>query len=434
MLRPAHVIQCCAVALLAIGVLMVHSAGASVYPQAGESAGDGTLLGGVLAFFKLRTIVYAGVAVAVMLLASRINVREMFSIRPIYLGPDATMMERARGFFRGWCSPLWWFMAFSLALMAALMIPGLREVIGHEVNGARRWIKAGPLSFQPSELVKWVIVLAVAWWCSRRRFVMHRFWHGLFPPLLLMAVACGLIVDQDLGTAALIGLVVTCMLIAGGARWWQLGGFAAAGIAGLIVLIIITPYRMQRMVTFLDPWADPLGTGYHPIQSMLAFAQGGLQGSGLGQSIQKHLYIPEDTTDFIYPIIAEELGLPGAAIVILLVLAILWVGLGIVKDCKDTFGRLVGLGVLLTFGIQAAFNIAVVTVVVPTKGIALPLVSSGGTGWILCAFSLGLVAALDNANYLRVAPASDDLVEAVLDEEAAADDDAPPRLIDLSLA
>jgi len=166
---------------------------------------------------------------------------------------------------------------------------------------------------------------------------------------------------------------------------------------------------------------------------MLAFAQGGLQGRGLGQSIQKY-YIPEDTTDFIFPIISEELGLPGAALVVFLILAILWVGLGIVKDCKDTFGRLVGLGVLLTFGVQAAFNIAVVTVVVPTKGIALPLVSSGGTGWILCAFSLGLLAALDNANYLEVAPDGDELVEAELDDEADADDDAPPGLVDLSIA
>lgn len=430
MLRPAHVIQCCVAALLALGVIMVHSAGASVYAH--PEGADPATVAAAVGFFKVRTVIYAAIAIAVMVLASRLNVREMFSVRPIHLGRDATFSQRMGRVMRGWCSPLWWMMLFAMALVAALMIPGIREAVGHEVNGARRWIKAGPITFQPSELVKWVIVLAIAWWCARRRLSMHRFFDGLLPPMLLMGLACGLIVIEDLGTGALIGLVCTCMLLAGGARWWQVGTFVAVGLGAMIALIIHTPYRMQRLITFLDPWADPAGAGYHPIQSMLAFAQGGLQGRGLGQSIQKY-YIPEDTTDFIYPIIAEELGLPGAALVIMLVLAILWVGLGIVKDCKDTFGRLVGLGVLLTFGIQAALNIAVVTVVVPTKGIALPLVSNGGTGWILCAASLGLVAALDNANHLEVAPESDDLVEAELDEDAQPDDDAPPGLVDLSL-
>ncbi|NBC10959.1 MAG: FtsW/RodA/SpoVE family cell cycle protein [Planctomycetes bacterium] len=450
MLRPAHVIQACAAALLALGVVMVHSAGASVH-GADAAAADAGPIAAATGVLNPRTLVYAGLALGVMVVASRINVREMFSIRPIHLGPDATLSDRLAHLLRGrgWFNPLWVIVLLSLALTALTLVPGM----GKNVNGASRWLYIGGpsmgISFQPSELVKWVMVLAVAWWCARRRFVMHKFVHGLLPPILLMILACGMIVIEDLGTAALIGLVGVCMLIAGGARWWQLGLFAVAGLGGLIALIINTPYRLQRLTTFLDPWADPAGAGYHPIQSMLAFAQGGLQGSGLGQSIQKY-YIPEDTTDFIFPILAEELGLPGAAIVVLLILAILWVGLGIVKDCKDTFGRLVGLGVLLTFGIQAAVNLAVVTVVVPTKGIALPLVSNGGTGWILCGFSLGLVAALDNANYYQVAPAGDELVEAELDEEptrpddGATDDetpeddapenDTPPGIVDLSLA
>ena len=131
---------------------------------------------------------------------------------------------------------------------------------------------------------------------------------------------------------------------------------------------------------------------------MLAIAQGGLFGGGLGNGIQKFGYLPEDTTDFIFAIICEELGIMGAALIVVLYLVLLWIGLSIVKDCKDTFSRLVGLGVLLTVGLQALINIAVVTVVVPTKGIALPLISAGGTGWIMTAFAIGLVAALDNAN------------------------------------
>jgi len=131
---------------------------------------------------------------------------------------------------------------------------------------------------------------------------------------------------------------------------------------------------------------------------MLAIAQGGLFGRGLGNGIQKFGYLPEDTTDFIFAIICEETGLAGASLVVGLYIVLLWVGMGIVRDCRDTFARLLGLGVLLTVGMQALINIAVVTVVVPTKGIALPLISSGGTGWVVTAFAIGLVAALDNAN------------------------------------
>jgi cell division protein FtsW len=158
---------------------------------------------------------------------------------------------------------------------------------------------------------------------------------------------------------------------------------------------------MARLTAFVDPWADPRGIGYHPIQSMLAIAMGGLSGRGLGNGIQKFGYLPEDTTDFIFAIICEELGLGGAALVVALYMAILWIGLGILRDCRDTFSRLVGIGVLMTIGLQALINMAVVTVVVPTKGIALPLISAGGTGWILTAAAAGLLAALDAANHLQ---------------------------------
>ncbi|MEO1236471.1 MAG: FtsW/RodA/SpoVE family cell cycle protein, partial [Planctomycetota bacterium] len=215
-------------------------------------------------------------------------------------------------------------------------------------------------------------------------------------------LACGLVVVEDLGTAALIGAAAVGVLVAGGARLWQLAMLLPVAAGGLVAAILHSPYRVARLTAFLDPWADPRGTGYHPIQSMLAFAQGGVSGSGLGQSVQKH-YIPEDTTDFVFPVIAEELGLGGAGLVVGLFVAILWVGLGIVRDCDHLFGRLVGIGVLLTVGLQAVINLAVVTVVVPTKGIALPLVSAGGTGWVFTAFALGLVASLDNARAIEEA-------------------------------
>lgn len=377
----------CVVALLGIGVVMVHSAGLSVVASGGAPGSDANsfdpavTVGGVLAPLLNKNLIYALMAVGAMLLGSRVDLHGIF-----------------RG--RGWWNPVWFAVIVALILCGMTLVPG----VGKNVNGASRWLVIGPagsgISFQPSELMKWTLVVGLAWYCARRRGVMHRFWWGLLPGLLLVGLACGLIVIEDLGTAALIGAVALCVLIAGGARLWQLALMLPFAVGGIVAAIIQSPYRVKRLTAFMDPWADSQGTGYHPIQSMLAFAQGGVEGNGLGQSIQKY-YIPEDTTDFVFPIIAEELGFGGAVLVVGLFLTILWVGFGIAKDTQDTFGRLVALGVLLTVGLQAVINLAVVTVVVPTKGIALPLISAGGTGWIFTAFALGLVASLDNAKAMK---------------------------------
>ena len=373
----------CTVALLGIGLVMVHSAALNVTTADFDATTyDAQLsVGGLLGPWVNKNMIYAVLAIGAMLLGSRVDLYAIF---------------RARG----WFNPVWGAILVSFGLCAMTLVPGF----GKSVNGASRWLYIGPpgmgISFQPSELMKWTLVVALAWWCSRRRGVMHRFFHGLLPGLLLVGLACGLIVIEDLGTAVLIGAVAMVMLIAGGARLWKLGMILPFGLAGVVAAIIQSPYRVKRLTAFLDPWADAQGTGYHPIQSMLAFAQGGVRGSGLGQSVQKY-YIPEDTTDFVFPIIADELGFAGAALVIGLFIAVLWIGLGITRDTKDTFGRLVALGVLLTVGLQAVINLAVVTVVVPTKGIALPLISAGGTGWVFTAFALGLVASLDNAKAIE---------------------------------
>ena len=373
----------CVLALLCLGLLMVHSASLDVTRAAvsadgpAPSADVGSLLSPLLG----KNLAYAAVAVAAFFLGSRVDLRGVFAAR-------------------AWASPVWGALAVSLGLCALTLVPG----VGKSVNGASRWLHVGPasggVSFQPSELTKWALVLALAWWCSRRRAAMGRFFGGLLPGLLLTAVACGLIIIEDLGTATLIGAVAVGVLIAGGGRVWQLLLILPVAGAGIVGAIIQSPYRVRRLTAFLDPWADSQGTGYHPIQSMLAFAQGGIEGAGIGRSVQKY-YIPEDTTDFIFPIIAEELGLAGAALVVGLFLAVLWIGLGIARQSPHPFGRLVALGVLLTVGLQAVINLAVVTVVVPTKGIALPLISAGGTGWVLTSFALGLVASLDYAGDAR---------------------------------
>ena len=354
---------------------MVHSAGITI----------GVARGGLGSWLTDRSVLYAGVAIVVMLITSRLDVRQVF-----------------RG--RGPLNPLGYLLVGSLVLVALTLVPG----VGRTVNGASRWLYLGPrswgLSFQPSELVKWTLLIALAWWCARRQGVMHRFTHGLLFPLLLLLVGGALVVVEDLGTAALIGLVGVIVLFAGGARWWHLLMAAPLALLGLVGMIMHSPYRCARLLAFIDPWADPRRTGYHPIQSMLAVAMGGPTGRGLGGGIQKFGYLPEDTTDFVFAIICEELGLAGAATVVALYVLLLWAGLSIVKACNDTFGRLLALGVLLTIGLQALINLAVVTVLVPTKGIALPLISAGGTGWVLTGFALGLIVALDEANRLAEEP------------------------------
>lgn len=379
MVRSAHILIACAAALLGLGVIMVHSAGSVVGGPDGAVVDSTFGPAGPWSMFATRTSLYAGIAILVMLIASRLNVRQLFTSR-------------------GLTNPLLVAIMVALALQALTLVPGF----GHEVNGAHRWLKVGPITFQPSELVKWVMVLAVAWWCARRAGVMHKFFAGVVPAIVLITAACMMVVKEDLGTAVLVGLVAVVLLIAGGMRLWVLWPVAIVGGIGIVGAILAAPYRIKRLMIFRDPWIDPQGAGYHPIQSQLAFAEGGVGGSGLGHSVQKY-YIPEDTTDFIFPVLTEELGLAGAALVIGLFLTILWVGLGIVRDSKDTFSRLVGLGVITTLGVQAAINLAVVTVVVPTKGIALPLVSNGGTGWIMTAGALGLLAAIDNATSMEEA-------------------------------
>lgn len=363
MLRAGHILQLCVFALLGIAMVMVHSAGMAV---------------GQDAVFSLRQGLYAALAIVVMLIASRLDVRGL-------------LLQH------GMVNPLGWVFLLSLILVGLTLIPG----VGRNVNGASRWLSVGPISFQPSELVKWSLIAMVAWWCGRRAGVMHRFWIGLAPVLVLIGVACGMVIMEDLGTAVLIGAVVVVLLLAGGARWWQLV-LSMAGPAYLVYYMIAnSEFRRARITAFMDPWADPQGNGYHAIQSMLAIASGGLPGRGIGGGIQKFGYLPEDTTDFIFAIICEELGLAGAVLVVAIYLTILWTGLSVVRDCRDLFGRLLALGVILTIGFQATINLLVVTVLCPTKGIALPLISAGGTGWVMTAAAVGLVVALDEANHME---------------------------------
>lgn len=353
-------------ALLAMAVLMVHSATMNI-GQPPLSVAD--VLAG-------RYMAHALTALAAMWLVSRFDIVRVLR-RP------------------GLRSPLPWAMLIALGLVVAAMTPG----VGLTINGARRWLPLGPrswgITFQPSELVKWLSVVCLAALAGRRAASMHKLTGGLGLALVLIGVCCGLVILEDLGTALLVGMVAGVMLLAAGMRRWQAALALPAAMSAVVYAIVHSPYRVQRLLTFMDPWADPRGAGYQAISSLATIAQGGVYGRGLGAGIAKYGYLPADTSDFLFAVVCEELGVGGAALVIGLYLVIVWAGLGIVRGCGDLAGRLLGLGVILTLGFQAIINLGVVTVLLPTKGIALPLMSAGGTGWILTAGALGTLVSLD---------------------------------------
>ncbi|MEM9251771.1 MAG: FtsW/RodA/SpoVE family cell cycle protein [Planctomycetota bacterium] len=392
-------LMACAAALLAIGVVMVRSADARIEAMSraasaaavtDDPAGLASAQAALASSMTSRTAIYAGLALGVMLLASRVDLRRIGPAGEAGAGSSDLRPGNAAG-WQAW--PVALIVGVALGLQALTLVPGA----GIEANGAVRWLGVtlpgiGRVTFQPSEGVKWALVIGLAWWAAARGAAMRQAGTGLLPALVLLGLACGLVVLEDLGTAVLIGAVGGVLLLAAGARLWQLAGVGLAGLAGAAAMIAQSDFRRARILAFLDPWSDAAGTGYHPIQAMAALAQGGPSGAGLGYGVQKFGYLPEDTTDFIYAIVCEELGLAGAVMVVGLLLAMAWLCWSIGAASRDRFVALVGLGVAATLGLQAAINVAVVTVVVPTKGIALPLVSHGGTGWVVTAAMLGLIA------------------------------------------
>jgi len=292
----------------------------------------------------------------------------------------------------GWLkSPTSYLLVFSIALLILVLIPRF----GTEINRARRWLRipAGPImiSFQPSELAKWAIVFFLAAVCDKFRADIRLYWKRFVPVCSVVAVVVALVITEDFGTAAFISLLGFLMLIIAGVKWWHiltpLPFFAIAFLAALIRF----PGRMQRIWAFLNPekWAD--SAAYQANQSLIALGSGGLWGKGLGRGICKYGHLPEDTTDFIFAIIGEELGFIGTAAVIGLFIVFVSLGILVVVRCRDRFGQLLAGGIVLTIAMQAALNIGVVTVMLPTKGIPLPFVSAGGTSMLLSAVAVGVL-------------------------------------------
>ncbi|MDD4892062.1 MAG: FtsW/RodA/SpoVE family cell cycle protein, partial [Phycisphaerae bacterium] len=289
-------------------------------------------------------------------------------------------------------SPSIWLLVLALALLVAVLVAPAR--IAPKINGAKRWFVLGAgFSFQPSELAKLAMVVALAALLSDVRFPSRRFFAGMLPLIALIGIVVVPIIKEDFGTAFLVFLVAGCLLIAGGTKFWQLLLFIPPAAMAAAFVVMTSPFRRARVENWWKG-ADPQGAGYHINQSLMAIASGSWTGRGLGDGIQKFYYLPEGTTDFIFSNICEELGLVGAFIIIGLFIMLIWQLRRTMLAARDTLGQLIALGVLLTIGFQAAMNLAVVTDTVPPKGIALPFVSAGGSGLILMSIALGVAASV----------------------------------------
>lgn len=282
-------------------------------------------------------------------------------------------------------------LAATIVLLALVLIPG----VGTVVKGARRWLRLGPVSIQPAEMVKLVAVLYLASYLTRKEGRVASFASGFLPPLLVVGLLAGLVVlEPDLGTVVVVGLVTLGLLFLGGARLSHLGYIALAALPAVALLIWRSPYRMQRLMTFLDPWKDPTGAGFQVNQSFLAFGSGGLLGVGLGEGKQKLFFLPEAHTDFVLALVGEEVGLLGTSFIVLLYAALVVKGFQIANRAREPFGRHLALGITLLIGLQALINAGVVTGMLPTKGLTLPLVSYGGSSLIVSLLAIGILLSI----------------------------------------
>ena len=280
---------------------------------------------------------------------------------------------------------------FSLALLVLLAVPG----VGVKVGGATRWLRFGPISFQPSELAKLSLAMYLAYSMAKKGPNMASFSKGLSPHLLVAGIFIALILLQpDLGTSVIIGGWVLILVFVGGARFHHLLGVLLLSVPILFWLIWQADYRLKRWWAFINPWEDPQGLGFQIIHSFLAFGSGGVFGVGLGNSKQKLFYLPEPHTDFILSIVAEELGLMGFATVILLFSILIVRGIKIALNAPDLYGSYLALGIVTFIGLQVMINAGVVMGLLPTKGLALPLISYGGSSLVVNLLGIGILLSI----------------------------------------
>ena len=292
----------------------------------------------------------------------------------------------------------------------------LVRLLAPEIGGAHRWFRFGPLSIQPSEFAQLALVVYLADYLARKGAVLQDFTHGFLPPMLVAGAMTVLLLAQpDLGSSVVLWVTAILMLAVAKAKPKHLGGLMACGSIGVIALIFGEAYRRRRLLAFLNPWQDPQGAGFQILQSYVAMANGGLAGQGLGDSMQKLFFLPGAHTDFIFAIIGEELGLIGVTLVMALFVLFVTSGLRMAQSAEDPFCTFLILGCTTLIALKALVNMAVVTGLLPTKGLPLPFISYGGTSVVANLIACGLMlmahrhgastAALDQAVSIHRQPA-----------------------------
>lgn len=282
----------------------------------------------------------------------------------------------------------WLLLALATGALLLVYVPGL----GRSVNNAARWIRVGPVSIQPSEFAKYAVILFVAERLSANRRYIEQLFRGVALPLGIAAVPLLLIAaEPDLGTPVVVGLTVVTLCYVAGTRISNIAAVALAALPAVGLLIWMYPYRMRRLVSFVNPDSDPRGAGFQAAQSLIAIGSGHLKGIGLGKSVQKMFYLPEAHTDFVFSIIGEELGLIGAGALIGAFILLVWLMYRMTRQVTDMFGHLVAVGIMTLLGLQTVINIGVVTSSLPTKGIALPFISYGGSTLVATLGACGLL-------------------------------------------
>jgi len=345
-----HLLVLVTLGLVAFGLVMVYSA----------SSARALLSSDAPSYYLKRQAVYALMGLVALVVLSRIDFHRL----------------------RHATSPL---LAATFFLLVAVL------ALGTAVNGARRWLPLGFIDFQPSELAKLVLALWTAALLARKPA--PRTLGELAKPIgLVVGCACALIlVEPDLGTAIAIGIMVSAILVVSGTRLRLLGSAAGIGITLVLAAIWLEPYRRERIFSFLDPWHDPQGAGFQAVQSMIALGSGGVFGVGLGESVQKIYYLPEASTDMIFAIIGEELGLIGVAGVIAAFAVFAYAGFNIALRCRDPFGKRLAVGITALICGQAAVNVSAVMGLAPLTGIPLPFVSYGGSSLVVGLAAVGIL-------------------------------------------
>ena len=363
--KSAYILFLAVLGLLVIGIVMLFSTSA----YARDIHGD-------VYFFIRRQAIWIGIGLVACIFAALMN-------------------------YQFWQKTWWLWFAVAIAALALCYIPH----VGMRINGSRRWVGYGPITFQPSELAKIATIIFLAAWFARREKPNDNALSGFIIPLAIISVPAALVLGEvDLGTTALIGTTAFVVMFIAGTNPLWLGSLAVAGLGGLLVVATQISERMGRLSAFLHPQNYTDDAGLQQMQALIAWGSGGMDGLGLGNGRQKMLYLPYAHTDFIFPIIGEELGLRFSLLVVFLFVVIIVCGIMIALHARDRFGLLLGCGIISLLALQAAVNIGVTTSLLPNKGLPLPFISYGGSNLAACMFGIGVLVNIYRQGILEPPP------------------------------